>query len=254
MKRLIIMENKPQAVETPRIPKRRTIITMVAGKLHKQLSEHSLPLIQRYADECEADLHVLTESDVEGLPHPAHGKKRIQRWLLDRNRVCWIDIDILVKPETPDIFDEVRPGTLGIVDRGFCIEPHHIMHPTNLMPTYLQKLLSITEEEAKELLSGYNNKYYNTGVFVCDALSFPLKENEDIPVVNWMWEFFEQTYFNLRVFQKKIRVTELPWQYNAVDGFCPTIGNASYLLANSYMRHYTTSKQDLIKDAKRIQK
>lgn len=91
----------------------RALLTAAAGSHGRALYEISGPLLEAYAARIGADLHVL-----EGEPgeYPPHVKWGAAAFFPAYERVAFIDADTVLAPDTPDLFQVVPAGHIGILD------------------------------------------------------------------------------------------------------------------------------------------
>lgn len=245
--------NTTTLIRKPTSPdsEKRIIVTIMSGKQVELIGRSSIPFMRKLADAWNCSLGILRTIDVKDYAHPSCGKGEIWRFLKEGYRVCYMDLDTLTKSNCPNLFDLVPPGYLGMVERGKYWSEKHPCHSKKIVPEYIKKWNTIFPDNQLPELPDYNGKYYNAGVFVCDSTCFPLEE-KNVPLINYKWEWIDQTLFNVLIAVKKIPTFELEWRFNATDGMLGFEGNAEELLRECYVRHYTVGKKNLIRDAKRL--
>jgi lipopolysaccharide biosynthesis glycosyltransferase len=171
------------------------VFTITIGDFYKQLSEVTHPTIKNYAKKIGADFLVCDETT---LPFPHYEKFEIAKLLETYDRVLYLDSDILVSPNTPNIFDVVPENKMGMLDESVL--------------GYDREFRKFLTEHAPELVSGWekHKKCYNAGVIVCS------KEHKNIFKLpdNFVNHYFEQSYLNLRLLEEKAEIFDLPIQYN----------------------------------------
>ena len=96
---------------------RRAVLTIVNGEKYKAIWERVEPYFIAYAEKCDAELIVMSEGDVPS----AHWLKFGMYDLLHKqfDRIAFIDADILIRPDTPSLFDIVPEDQFGIFNEGF---------------------------------------------------------------------------------------------------------------------------------------
>jgi hypothetical protein len=87
------------------------LVTLAAGRKGEELLEVSGPLLRRYAERWGWDFHVISG---EAGSFPVGRKWEVSAILPHYERVVWLDADVLVSPECPNLLEVVRPGTLGL--------------------------------------------------------------------------------------------------------------------------------------------
>ena len=78
---------------------------------HDEIKELSTSLVKLYADRCEAD-YILFDTPVINFRHPTYERFRLWEesyWCDTYDQVLYLDTDIFIWPETPNIFEEY-PG------------------------------------------------------------------------------------------------------------------------------------------------
>src|SRR3990167_4270695 len=85
---------------------KRTILTIVSGDKYEKIWKRSEPFFVNYAEKCDAELIVL--KGAEYVPSPHWLKFSIYELLKKEfNRIAFIDADILIRDDTPSLFDIV---------------------------------------------------------------------------------------------------------------------------------------------------
>lgn len=98
------------------------VFTMCVGADHYAYGRYTLPEIERYAKKVNADYLCLMEvSEKYAAPH--WGKYEIYDLLTTYERVMWVDVDCLIRPDCPDVFGLVPPDKFGIVDKKPFFDP-----------------------------------------------------------------------------------------------------------------------------------
>jgi hypothetical protein len=87
--------------------KPRAIVTLALGE-HKQVLDLSLPMMQNYANRVGAELHVI-DSDLRPEYKMAN-KWRLSSFARNYDQTLYLDSDVLIMPNAPDIFSAVPNG------------------------------------------------------------------------------------------------------------------------------------------------
>jgi len=170
------------------------LVTIACGALHEEMGRITHPTFQAYATRIGADF--LVWNDFHGHQMP-HYKKTELGQLLDRyQRVLYLDTDILVRDDTPNLFELVPEDRLGALEEGQYAD--HVMTAARYM-----------------FAVGYNaiewdRKYYNTGVLVVSQAHRAVFTPPDVEVDCDK----EQTYLNLMIAYHKTPMFELPYRFN----------------------------------------
>lgn len=152
---------------TPNPQRPRLIITVATGEEHERLVEVSGPAMKAYADTVNADFLVLT-----GTTQPWWGleKFRICPYVEAYERTMFLDADVLVRDGSPDIFELVPVGHVGMHDDA----------------TMISQLWSIRHRE--ELCESQGVPAWlpptmrNTGVVVCDRMHADIWTPPRLPI------------------------------------------------------------------------
>jgi len=201
---------------------KKAILTIVSGEKYEKIWEKTQPFFVDYAEKCDAELIVLKGYEGMSLPSPHWLKFSIHELLKkDFDRIAFIDADILIRKDSPNIFDIVPPDEFGIFNEG-------LYTPRNICIYEVMKVYNV--EGFK-----YDGKtYYNTGVMVCSRRHrhiFNVIE-EVKPLRN---HFGEQTFLNMKIMLSGETVFPLPYKFNRMS-IMDRITGISRL--DSYFIHY----------------
>lgn len=174
---------------------RTAVLTITIGDFYKELAKITHPYIKNYAEKISADFILLAETK---LPLPHYAKFEIGKLLGTYDRILYIDTDILVSPSAPNIFDIVPEDTIGLLDES----------PLGYNNEFIKFLREYGPEYVAEWTK--HRKCYNTGVFVC---SKGHKNIFKLPEI-FPNHYRDQSYLNLRLLQEKVKIFDLPYQYN----------------------------------------
>ena len=90
------------------------VLTVVVGEKYHRISKFTLPSIIEYSKKIGAECIVLSEEHIKGEESPHWLKFRIYEYLKKYNRVLFLDADLIVRPDTPNLFDVVPETEIGI--------------------------------------------------------------------------------------------------------------------------------------------
>lgn len=179
--------------------KPRVIVTSVIGEKYQAIWKLTRPTFERYADRTSADLVILGEN-----PHmvSAHWVKFALHDILHKmyRRAAWIDADIIIREDAPDLFAEIPEDKLGIFNEG----------------RFTPRAIAIYEAMQKyrvELPDWDRISYFNTGVMVVGQGQRHLFRTP-VGIKEQRYSFGEQTFLNLRILQQGIPVHELSHHFN----------------------------------------
>jgi hypothetical protein len=177
------------------VPK-HAVVTLCVGDAFGRLASISHPLMEEYARRIGAAFEVIREAPKEKEPHFA---KSVLSALLNRyERIVYIDSDILVAPDCPNLFELVAPEKFGAFHESDLFDRTHSIR------------------SVQEALGDINwrNGYFNTGVMVAsrqhgEVFASPFGLFSD------PW-FLEQTLFNYNCRRLGIPLKRLHFAFNFI--------------------------------------
>lgn len=199
------------------------VMTIAVGEQYQKIASFTHPSIRFYAEKIGAEFLSINQSN---LSSPHWEKFQIFHLLNKYERILFIDTDIIIRDDCPNLF-EIIPST----DFGAFNE------------------LPFTEESRQQSLyqacldydvklDYWNGKYYNTGVMVISRFHKYLFKKPDKESFN----FYEQGYLNM-IFAKELRRNEsqvdkvvfkdLEYKFNrmaCMDRFTGEDRHASYVI------------------------
>ena len=193
------------------------LLTIAMGELYKILAELTHPTFINYAKKINADFLSINEKNIsQTTPH--WEKFQIYDLLKKYDRILYVDTDIIIRADAPNLFDEVPYFELGLFDEAPYTENRHIAfqqacHAYGILP------------------QNWNGKYYNTGVMVISRPHKDLFKKPEREIHN----FFEQTYLNVQIATKNIPVHNLKYWFNRMSCMDSLIGEDRHA---SYFIHY----------------
>lgn len=204
---------------------KRALVTICIGEYYEKLAELTHPTLKSYADKIGADFIVWR--GFEGHSHPAYQKIEIGVLLDSYDRVLYIDTDIIIREDSPNIFDEVPYDKLGLFEEGA------FANRVGAMSQYSQ--------QCNLDLSTWDGSYFNTGVIVCSKIHKDIFAPTAIEIIN----YYEQTYLNFRIHQINPEIHSLHHKWNRMS-LMDTLTGESRL--DSYFLHYAGVNKDLMFD------
>jgi len=202
---------------------KKAIVTIVNGERYEDIWKRTEPFFDRYAEKCDADIVVLQGVDGGDYPSPHWIKFGIYELLKkDYNRIAYIDADVIIRDDTPSLFDIVPEDRFGIFNEG-------LFSPRSICIHEIRKVYNVDIKE-------WNGKdYYNTGVFVCSRQHrYIFKVTDEIkPLRNG---FGEQTYLNMKLLSNpQAKLFFLNYRFNRMS-ICDRATGMTRL--DSYIIHY----------------
>jgi len=198
------------------------VLTIAVGDKYERLGELTHPTMAAYAHRIGAEFVVINQS-VCSTPH--WEKFQIYDLLNKYHRIIYVDTDIIIRDDTPDLFEMVPESQIGLFNEARFVSGGREMSIVESCKAYDQTLRS------------WNGKYYNTGVMVISRRHKHLFKKPEKEVFN----FYEQGYLNvilaktLETAGNELSVYELPHHFNRMTCMDCLTGEERFA---SYMIHY----------------
>ena len=211
------------------------IVTAATGRRGRELLDVSGPLLRSYAARLGADFVTLTKR------HPSYAlsvKWGIRRVLEHYERIVFLDADILVPTDAPNLFDLCRVSNIGASDE--------LPWLTMANPKVLDEYQWVRTGQGKQRVPC--SQYFNSGVIVASRYHADLFGPPPGPAP--VHHCLEQHWWNARLYDTATPVTVLPreanWQWWTDREFKVAPPNAmlhfsgikSHTSRMRYMRHF----------------
>lgn len=202
------------------------VVTICIGDFFQKLAKLTHPSIKAYAERIGADFIILNESQ-KAMSHPDWEKFQIFDLLSKYRRIAYLDTDLIVREDCPDLFKMVPEDHIGAF---------------NEAPFTLGRV-----ESLREVMRQYGmqpqitNKYFNMGVFV-------ISENNQYLLVRPEKEFnsfFAQGYLNALLLRYGAKMFELPYTMNRMCCMDQLTGEDRHA---SHIIHYAGQEQESIQN------
>lgn len=197
---------------------KNAIVTITIGEQYEEIAKLTHPSIKAYAERIGAEFIVLREE----AKYPHWQKFRLFELLIRFERIIYLDTDLIIRDDCPNLFNEVPSDKLGIFEEG------------KFSPRggYLQKAMEIYDMQ----LENWEDVYHNTGVMVvsryhAQLFNYAPTEKEMKPDIF----LGEQTFLNLRMQIEEIEVFEISYKFNRMTIMDELTGEARFA---SYVIHY----------------
>lgn len=226
-----------QGVKEMKKEEKRLIVSMAVGERSRKFSEITFPLMQKYAQKCNADF-IGVFNPIPGQPYPGHWKTRYKDFLSVYDRILHIDADTIVRENTPNLFDIVPKGMFGAVDELCCQD---LAKESPAIDRKLDLELFNKKQAYCCLKSSDFSIYVNVGLFLFDketskALDFDVDDSDCY--------FREQTQLNFNLLKHKIYVYLLDFRFN----FMSIVENKGFDKRSAYIIHYAGGYGGLTED------
>lgn len=198
---------------------KKAVVTITVGATYQEIANLTHPTLKAYADKIGADFIVIDDAKIK---YPHWQKFEISKLLIKYKRIIFLDTDLIIRDDCPNLFDIVPEEKLGLFEEG------------RFSPRggYLQQAMVAYNMNDHN----YKDVYYNTGVMVISRVHtqlFNYVPTEDIMTAgNFLGE---QTFLNLRIQKEGIDVFMLPYKYNRMTLMDEITGEPRFA---SYIIHY----------------
>ena len=204
------------------------VVTITIGEFYEKVASFTHSSLEHYARRIGADFIVWREFAPH--VHPAYKKLDIRLLLTEDGyeRVLFVDTDILIRDDAPNLFSVVPVAAFGAF---------------NEFPFMTERADSMREfagdgQADKWIASG---KYFNTGVFHCSQEHVPLFAQPETEIVN----MFEQTHLNYRLFELQTPTFELDPRFNRMNWMDRVTGKSRH---DAWFLHYAGYSRESILD------
>lgn len=209
-------------------------MTIAIGDEYRKIAQITHPTLRAYANRIGADfIDIDTRSISQTTPH--FEKFQIYHLLNKYHRIIFIDTDIIVRHDCPNLFDIVPEDKLGAFNEGAFIDRS-------------EPMLMMSKQYQIDM-SEWDGKYYNTGVLVISRKHKFLFKRPAQEIVN----FYEQTYLNVLFLKSKVDIYPLQYKYNRMTILDSKTGEhrrASYLIHYAGCPNYEQMRQIIKMDLK----
>jgi hypothetical protein len=197
--------------------KKTCIVTISIGDVYSDIASLTHPSIKEYAEKIGADFYAIDEKAIsQTTPH--WEKFQIYHLLGIYDRIIYVDSDVIIRDDCPNLFDIVPETHLGMFNEApFTDRSKELM--IDICRSY------------NTTLDSWNGKYYNTGVMVVSKYHQQLFKKPEQEISN----FYEQSYLNMIIAKREIQIYELTHLYNRMSCVDGAIGIDRH---DSYIIHY----------------
>jgi hypothetical protein len=191
------------------------IVTLNIGEKYSAIAELTHPTIKKYAEKIGADFIIIDKQEISKTT-PQWEKYRLYFLLNTYDRIIYLDTDLLIRDDCPNLFDIIPEDRIGLFDESRFTDRKGLVK-------------SMAESFGKDIKS--YSKYYNTGVMVLSRQHKFLFVKPEDETNN----FYEQTYFNYSLAIQKTRVKELDYKFNRMTCLDSFLGISRL---DSFIIHY----------------
>jgi ADP-heptose:LPS heptosyltransferase/lipopolysaccharide biosynthesis glycosyltransferase len=206
---------------------KKAIVTLVMGLEYQAIAKLTHPTLKAYAKKIGADFHVITEKKLKTNIPIGYEKLQLANYLDDYHRIIFIDTDIIIREDTPDLFSFVPEGWFGVFNEG----------------EWIPERIKSLENSCKELgisAPHFKSQYYNTGVMVFE------QRHADVFIEppKYIDHFYEQSYLNIMLARNLCKVRNLSSSFNRMSFMDEKKLTKDHYL-ESYIVHYAGQLKQL---------
>ena len=149
----------------------RLLVTLSVGNEAEAIGPASLPLLKAYAQHCRADFKVLGSTHRRQGAEVFYEKLQIRELLDQYQRVLYIDLDVLVNPRSPDVFEQIPESAFAATA---------VESVLGKVPTEKQQIQSCLGGIA------WPHPYFNAGVMLFGQSAKPMLDYCELNQGKWV--------------------------------------------------------------------
>ena len=173
------------------------LITVCIGKEFDRLARLTHPLFQRYAKNIEAEFITINSRVLNHCP-VHYEKYQIGRYFNEYERILFVDTDVVIRPNAPNVFERVPVDQFGA-------------YQTSVHCDFHDESIEMIQKEQGDI--GWKNHYFNSGVMVLSRSHRSLFDLE----LGCFNGFGEQTQLNYNVQNLHIPFLDITYRFNHVQ-------------------------------------
>jgi lipopolysaccharide biosynthesis glycosyltransferase len=175
---------------------------------------YSLPLMGRYAEKYGHEFACLNDYNFTefGCQNPCYLKFLIKNLFDKYERICWIDSDIIINNNAPDIFERTNKKGLSLFNEAVYEDRSRMFYWFLGYYGAFCWVNNIQQTDPNLFLKN-GEKYYNTGVFLMDKETSIILE----PPIFEVMHLGEQSYINYQILKNNIEVKDLDKRFNRMS-------------------------------------
>lgn len=195
---------------------------VVTFKLDNPIFNLIVPRIEKYAIKIKSDFLQIETEDIL-----SHTFFKFEKYLQKYDRILFISPFVLIRPDTPDLFEEVPLDKIGVFNEGKYASRD--FHMKSAMSFYNEKL-------ARD----WEGVYYNFDVMVFSRQHRFLFKKTNFEIGSEI-----APYLNLKIHNTNTKVLDLHFKFNRMEFLDAQIGVSRL---DSYMINYTDAPVEIVKD------
>ena len=194
---------------------RTAIVTLVIGEAFKRIARITHPFMRRYAQRIGADFVPIHKSI---YPHCHFDKLQMYDLLGKYNRIIYIDTDVLVKLDCPNLFKIVPEDAVGMYNEGAPATKKE-------RKEHQEVFEEASEKYGLPLPERSRGEFYNAGIMV---LSIQHREHYRPPEKVVFMKYGDQPLVNLRLMNADVRIFDIGYQFNRM----PYLDDGKHVMPN----------------------
>ena len=191
------------------------LLTIAIGDLYNRIGKLTHPSLKAYAKKIGADFLCISKPKISQTS-PHWEKFQIFELFNKYDRVLYVDTDIIIRDDCPDLFELIPETKLGMFKESpFTERPKEI-------------IFDVCRQYGIEL-EKWSGDYYNSGIMMISKRHRKYFKKPELEISN----FFEQSYINTIIAKNDIKIFELTHEYNrmcCMDRFLGEHRRASYII------------------------
>jgi lipopolysaccharide biosynthesis glycosyltransferase len=192
-----------------------------------KLSSRTHPTLKEYAKKIGVEFLSITESKINNNV-PQWEKFQIYDLLDVYDRILYVDSDIIIKSDCPDLFSIVPSEKFGIFNEAPYNDTYWRQKNRNMM-------INVCNQTGIHNIIDYETEQYNTGVMVVSKIHKEIFKRPEIMPNQFL---YDQPLLNTRILDgalnRTIEVHDIGYKFNCLTCFNFTDKN----LSESYIIHY----------------
>lgn len=210
---------------------KRLVVSMACGEKSRKFSDITFPLIQQYARKCDADFYAMYQVD-ENYKYLGQQKYKYANFLDQYERILHIDADMIVKYDTPNLFNKIKVHEFAGVDEHKFEDPEVENPYVNRYQDMLDFNKYINDTYGTETI--ITPKFYiNVGMYLFSRHHANMFQNkQELPIF-----FKEQTEINFNLHRFNHSVQLLSPNFN----FMKIMENKGLSKDDAFIIHYAGS-------------
>lgn len=213
------------------------VLTISIGEQYEAVAQLTHSSIRAYANKIGAEFMVISEKRIATTT--AHWEKfQIFDLLNKYERILYIDSDVIIRSDCPNLFDIVPSNKLGMFNEA------------NFTDRSRELIIDCCKQYGVTL-PGWDGRYFNSGVMVISRTHKYLFQKPELEY----YSFYEQTYLNMKisemVFRGSLEIHELEYRYNrmtCLDRYTGETRHASFIIHYAGCPNINFTKELIVKD------